>query len=139
MEGIVEPRPLPQPTPWSRGFWDAVQDRRLVIQRCRSCGELIMYPKRCCPACLGEDFEWLPASGRGALYTYTVQRAGPPSGFRGMLPYVVAVVRLDEGVQMMSNIVGGEPAELACDSPVVVDFEQVDETGFLLPVFRLGP
>ena len=95
-----------------------------------------MYPKRFCPSCLGEDLGWREASGRGEIYTVTVQMAGAPSGFEDRLPYVLAVVRLEEGVQMMSNLIGPGAEEARCGDPVTVDFEQAD--GVTLPVFRLA-
>ena len=95
-----------------------------------------MYPKRVCPACLGEDLGWREASGRGEVYTVTVQMAGPPSGFEDRLPYVLAVIRLEEGVQMMSNLVGPGSMEARCGDPVVADFETAGEV--TLPVFRLA-
>lgn len=131
------PRPLPDVTPWSRPFWDAAAERRLLLQKCDSCQEVIMYPKRVCPSCLGSDLGWVEASGKGKIYTYTVQVAGAPSGFEDAVPYVVAVVRLEEGVQLMSNIVGEGATDVACDDPVEVDFEQVEGTDVVLPVFRL--
>lgn len=129
-------RPLPHPTAWSRPYWDAAMHRRLVIQHCRSCQSLIMYPKRICPVCLGEDLDWREASGRGEVYAVTVQVAGPPSGFEDRLPYVLAVVRLEEGVQLMTNLVGPGAEKASCCDPVVVDFEDVG--GVTLPVFRLA-
>ncbi|MGO9772403.1 MAG: Zn-ribbon domain-containing OB-fold protein [Roseiarcus sp.] len=129
-------RPMPHPTAWSRAFWEAASRRQLVIQECRACKKLIMYPKRVCPACLGEDLGWREASGRGEVYTVTVQMAGPPSGFEDRLPYVLAVIRLEEGVQMMSNLVGPGSMEARCGDPVVADFETAGEV--TLPVFRLA-
>jgi uncharacterized OB-fold protein len=129
-------RPLPKPTAWSRPYWEAAAQRRLVIQHCRGCQSLIMYPKRFCPVCLGDDLDWREAGGRGEVYTVTVQMAGPPSGFADRLPYVLAVVRLEEGVQLMTNLVGANAEQARCGDAVVVDFE--DAGGVALPVFRLA-
>lgn len=127
-------RPLPQASAWSAPFWEAAKDHRLVIQSC-SCGEKIMYPRRFCPQCLGEDLTFIPAKGTGEIYTLSTQMAGPPSGFEALLPYVIAVIRLDEGVQMMSNIVGEGATEARIGDRVTVDFAEVE--GATLPVFRL--
>ncbi|MBE2278486.1 MAG: OB-fold domain-containing protein [Rhodobacteraceae bacterium] len=134
----AQTRPLPQPSAWSAPFWQAARDRRLVIQRCTSCDEKIMYPRRFCPVCLGEALEFVPAKGTGEIYTLTTQMAGPPSGFEAMLPYVLAVIRLDEGVQMMSNIVGDGALGARIGDRVTVDFATVEGSDTVLPVFRLA-
>lgn len=130
-------RPLPKPSVWSAPFWQAARDRRLVIQCCKDCDARIMYPRRFCPVCLSDNLGYIPAKGTGRIYTLTTQMAGPPSGFETMLPYVIAVIRLDEGVQMMSNIVGDGATAAAIGDAVRVDFHAVDGTDTVLPVFRL--
>ena len=129
-------RPLPQPTHYSQPFWDAAAKRKLVVQRCGECERAIMYPKLFCPFCLSDKLSWAEATGRGSVYTYTVQHRGGPSGFDDGVPYVLAVIQLDEGVQMMSNIVGEDATEVACGDRVEVDFETVDNSDVVLPVFR---
>ena len=129
------PRPLPQPSAWSKGYWDAAAERRFVVQECRACGKAIMYPKRVCPHCLSDDLGWRASPGKGEIYAVTAQLAGPPTGFAERLPYVVAIVRLDEGVQLMSNIVGDGAIDARIGDRVTVDFEEAD--GMVLPVFRL--
>lgn len=135
---IMTGRPLPKPTAWSQGYWDAAREHRFVIQECRSCDKPIMYPRRYCPHCLGEDLGWRTSEGRGEIYSVTVQTAGPPSGFEGRLPYVIAIIRLDEGVQLMSNIVGDGAENAKCGDRVAVDFEDVEGSDVVLPVFRLA-
>ena len=78
------------------------------------------------------------ACGRGTVYSYTVVEANAPSAFAGDVPYVVAVIRLEEGVQMLSNVVGCELSQLRCDMPVEVTFERLNEE-FTLPKFRPVP
>lgn len=131
-------RPLPRPSAWSAPFWDAVKEHKLTVQACGDCGTKIMYPKRFCPTCLGDNLAFVPAKGTGTIYTLTTQMAGPPSGFEALLPYVIAVIRLDEGVQMMSNIVGPGATEAKIGDRVRVDFEAVGADGTVLPVFRLA-
>ncbi|MEI5681751.1 hypothetical protein G6N74_23465 [Mesorhizobium sp. CGMCC 1.15528] len=128
-------RPLPQPSRWSAGYWEAAAERRFVVQECRSCDRPIMYPKRVCPHCLGDDLGWRASPGKGEIYAVTAQLAGPPTGFADRLPYVVAIIRLDEGVQLMSNIVGDGALEARIGDRVSVGFE--DAGGTVLPVFRL--
>lgn len=131
----TEHRPLPQPTPWSQPYWDAAARRRLLIQRCNACQALIAYPKPFCTSCQSGDLGWVEASGHGSVYTFTVQERGAPTGFHERVPYVLAVVRLEEGVQLMTNIVGDDAADTRCGDPVSVDFEDAGG-GTWLPVFR---
>jgi uncharacterized OB-fold protein len=130
-------QPLPTPSPWSAPFWDAINERTLVIQRCVDCDVFIMYPKRLCPSCLGENMEWVPSEGAGEVYTYTHQVAGPPSGFEDQVPYTIAVVKLDEGVQLMANLIGVKDGDVDCGSRVELTFIESQDGGRLLPAFRL--
>jgi uncharacterized OB-fold protein len=129
-------RPVPQPTPYSQAFWDATAEGRLVIQQCGDCSAYTMYAKLFCPQCMSDDMRWAEATGKGEVYTFTVQERGGPSGFADRMPYVLAVIRLDEGVQIMSNIVGDDAAEVACGDRVTVAFERMSEGDFVLPVFQ---
>lgn len=128
-------KPQPVVNPWARPFWDAAKEGRLAIQRCGDCGKPVFYPRRACPHCFSENLGWMDASGRGTVYSYTVVRNNAPSAFIGDVPYVVAVIRLAEGVQLLSNIVGCDPDEVRCDMPVEVVFERLNDE-FTLPKFR---
>lgn len=130
-------RPVPVPSHWSAPFWAAAREERLTYQVCGDCGTATMYPKRLCPSCLADAMTWRDAAGTGEVYTYTEQVAGPPSGFEDLVPYVVAVVRLDEGVQMMSNIVGPGASSVACGDRVTVAFHTLPDSDTVLPVFTL--
>jgi hypothetical protein len=88
-----------------------------------------------CPHCSSTNLGWQPASGRGTIYSFTVVQSNAPSAFAGDVPYVVAVIRLEEGVQMLSNIVECNNDDLVCDQPVQVVFERLDDE-FNLPKFR---
>lgn len=130
-------RPLPLPSELTRPFWEGAKERRLLVQSCNHCGAKIMYPKRFCPSCLGDDLGWVESTGKGTVYTFTVQERGAPSGFGEQVPYVLAVVRLEEGVQLMSNVIGPGAEDVACGDPVEVDFEEIEDGAAVLPVFRL--
>ena len=130
-----KPKPLPAVAIWARPFWNAARENRLVLQHCNDCGKAIFYPRAFCPHCLSDNLGWQTASGRGTVYSYTVVEANAPSAFIGDIPYVVAVIRLDEGVQMLSNVVGCELSQLRCDMPVEVTFEKLNDE-FTLPKFR---
>lgn len=128
-------KPVPVVQPWARPFWEAARRHELLLQNCNACRRPIHYPRVACPYCGGDDLGWQPASGRGSIYSYTVVESNAPSAFVADMPYVVAVIRLEEGVQMLSNIVDCDPATLQCDQPVEVVFERLDED-FTLPRFR---
>jgi uncharacterized protein len=128
-------RPIPHPSTWSKGYWDAAKERRFVVQECRACGKAIMYPKRVCPHCLSDDLGWRASPGQGEIYAVTTQLAGPPTGFDDRLPFVLAIIRLDEGVQLMSNIVGDRAIAAKIGDRVTVSFEEAGDV--TLPVFEL--
>lgn len=92
-------RPIPAPavSPETRAFWDAAAAGRLLIKRCRSCGEPHWYPRALCPFCFSADTEWVEASGRGTIYSWSVMRRAP-------VPYAIAYVTLEEGVTMLTNL-----------------------------------
>jgi len=88
-----------------------------------------------CPRCLSEDTEWLLASGRGTVYTHTATHQNQAPGFRESLPYVLAYVTLEEGVQMLTNIVDCPPDEVKIGMPVEVTFVDVNDD-LAVPFFR---
>ena len=129
-------RPVPKPTPETAEFWAGARRGELRIQRCRACGNAYFYPRPICPRCNSTDVEWFTASGRGRLYSYVINHRAPPN-FRDYAPYVIAVVELDEGPRMMTNIVGVEPKpeNLPIDLPVEVTFERLNDE-ISVPLFQ---
>jgi uncharacterized OB-fold protein len=97
-------RALPGPDHASRHYWQSAAEGKLVLQRCVDCGVFQFYPRALCASCAGET-EWVEATGRGTLYTFTIIRQNRSEAFAGLSPYAVGIVELDEGVRMMSNIV----------------------------------
>lgn len=85
-------------------YYKALQEGRLTVQLCHSCGAHIMYPRYRCPGCFSSDLGWKEVSGRGHLHTYTVQLVGSPSGYEDDLPYAVGVVVLEEGAQLLGRL-----------------------------------
>lgn len=128
-------KPAPVVNPWARPFWEAARQEKLILQKCRDCDTHVFYPRIACPQCFSEALEWVEASGKGKVYTYTVVENNAPSAFLNDMPYVVAVIRLDEGVQMLSNVVECDPKEVQCEMPVEVTFEKINEE-CTLPKFR---
>jgi len=118
-------KPVPKPTPETQPFWDGTAAGELRIQRCRVCRRHYFYPRPNCPHCGSGDVEWVTASGRATLYSYVINHR-PAPGFEAEAPYVIAVVELEEGVRMMTNIVGVEPTpeNLPLDLELRVVFEK---------------
>ncbi|MFJ4539274.1 Zn-ribbon domain-containing OB-fold protein [Streptomyces tibetensis] len=101
---------LPEPDAFTRTYWDAAAEGRLLIRRCGACGRAHHYPREFCPHCWSEDVTWETASGRATLYTWSVVHRNDLPPFSGRVPYVAAVVELAEGPRMMTEIVGaGDP------------------------------
>ena len=127
-------RPLPRPTPETQHFWEGTRNGQLLIQRCDSCGDPYFPPRPFCPACGGQNVTVEETSGRGTLYSYLINHTGHP-GIAG--PYSIAVVQLDVGVRMMSNIVNCDqtPEALILDMPVEVVYESFSDT-ITLPFFQ---
>ncbi|HEY8450436.1 MAG TPA: Zn-ribbon domain-containing OB-fold protein [Bacillota bacterium] len=128
-------RPLPEPTPETRPYWEAAREGRLLVQRCNACGHRQFYPRRICTRCLSEDLGWIEASGRGTIYTFTVTHRAAGPAFEPLVPYVCAIIELEEGVRMLSNIIDCDPAQLRIGQRVQVDFLQLSPE-IALPVFR---
>ena len=127
-------RPLPRPDAVSAPYWEAAARGELLVQECPKCGNRQFYPRTVCTRC-GADPEWLTCSGKGTVHTYTVIRQNHAKPFRDELPYVVAIVELEEGPRLMSNVVGCDVADVHIGLPVEVTFEQADE-GVGVPFFR---
>jgi hypothetical protein len=125
-------RPRPVPTRLTEPFWEGTRRGVLLIQRCRACGHWRWTPKLACPQCWSEDTEWAEASGRGTIYSYTVvHRPVDPAQFTA--PYVLAVVELDEGPKLLTNIVDCELDALRVDLRVAVRFERIDHEFVVYP------
>jgi uncharacterized OB-fold protein len=128
-------RPLPKATPESKPYWDGLKARRLMLPWCQDCGKAHFYPRIVCPHCGSRRIEWRQASGRGTLYSFVINHR--PPAWRSKDPYVIAVVQLDEGPRLMTNLVGvaPDPASIRCDAPVEIQYEDVSDE-VTLPLFR---
>jgi uncharacterized OB-fold protein len=126
---------LPTPDEHSSVFWDAARQGRLLIERCRACGRTHFYPRPFCPHCWSDDVGWEEASGRATLYTYSVVHRNDLPPFAERVPYITAIVDLEEGVRAMTNVVDCDLDELEVDMPLEVTFEAINED-FTIPVFR---
>ncbi|MEV7190954.1 Zn-ribbon domain-containing OB-fold protein [Streptomyces sp. NPDC093510] len=124
-EPRTEPRfDLPETDAFTRPYWDAAAEGRLLIRRCGACGAAHHYPREFCPRCWSEDVSWERASGRATLYTWSVVHRNDLPPFGSRVPYIAAVVDLAEGPRMMTEIVDCEGGEgvLRIGMPVEVTF-----------------
>jgi len=127
-------KPLPLPDNVSAPYWQAAAEGRLLIQRCPACGNVQWYPRALCTAC-GGDPEWLEAAGRGTVHTFTVIRQYGMKPFRDELPYVIAMVELEEGPLVFGSVTGCDPDAVSIGMPVEVHFRRAaDDVG--IPYWR---
>ncbi len=128
-------KPVPEVSDATRKYWDGCKARELLLPKCRACGELFFFPNKFCPKCLSESIEWIKASGKGKVHTFSIVQRPPSGAFEADVPYVVAIIDLDEGPRMMTNIVGTAPENVRVGMPVEVVFEDITED-VTLPKFR---
>jgi uncharacterized OB-fold protein len=128
-------KPLPIPNPITEPFWKAAKNHELLIQHCTNCNEYIFPPREICPRCMSFNLEWVRASGKGSIFSYTVVRVPPNPGFNAEVPYIVAIIELDEGPHLMSNLINGKIEDISLNMPVTVVFDDVTPE-FSLVKFR---
>jgi hypothetical protein len=130
-------KPLPVVDPESAPYWAALKERRLILKRCRDCGRHHFYPRALCPHCHSDALEWSHARGTGSIYSYTVARRPAGPAFKADVPYVVAVVELDEGARMMTHIVTDDVDSVRIGQRVAVAFDAVTDE-ITLPRFKVA-
>lgn len=130
-------KPVPTPTLETRPYWEGCARHELLIQRCDACGNHQFFPRLYCSSCFSDRVGWTRASGRATILSFTVVRRPVSPAFADEVPYVVALVTLEEGPTMMTNIVGCEPEALRVGMPVEVTFENRGDVS--IPQFRLSP
>lgn len=133
----AKPREAPPPDLEQAPYWAAALEGRLLIQRCVPNGHTQLYPRAFCTQCRG-PVEWEDASGFGTVYSFTVLRQHHSRSLRHLLPLVVALVDLDEGPRIMTNLVNVEPEAVQVGLRVEVYFERVSDTA-ALPLFTPAP
>jgi uncharacterized protein len=128
-------KPIPIPTPSTQPYWDGLDRGELVIQHCSSCCKYNFYPRVSCPTCGTRQLVWVAASGRARLHTFVINHR-PAPGFNDESPYVIAVVELEEGPRLMTNLRGiaPDPDHLQIDMELEVCFEE--RGGRTLAMFR---
>jgi uncharacterized OB-fold protein len=125
----VRKMPAPLPNPENQPYWDAARDGKLLVKRCKDCGEFHFYPRAICPFCFSDQTEWVESKGTGSIYSYSVMRRGVP------VPFAIAYVTLDEGITMLTNMSDGTDLDgLSIGQKVKVAFKAAED-GSAVPVF----
>lgn len=119
----------------SRTYWEGCKNGKLLLQRCLDCGVYQTFPRHLCYRCHSQKLSWVESSGRGTVYSFSVVYRPPMEEFAPDVPYVVAIVELQEGVRMMTNIVGCPPEDATVGMGVQVVFDRVTPE-VALPKFK---
>lgn len=127
--------PLPRPTEEAQPFFDALKERRLVVQCCSNCGALQLPPRAMCGSCQSMTFQWEEMSGKGCVYSYVVTHQAVHPALAGHTPLATVEVELAEGPHITSNLVDVPPEAVTIGMAVEVVFEEV-AAGVVLPLFR---
>jgi uncharacterized OB-fold protein len=128
-------KPKPRPAPESLPYWQAASEHRLALPQCHSCDKFWFPPSRSCPHCLSDQFSFENVSGRGKIFSFvTFHRIYRPA-FAESVPYVVALVELEEGPRLLTNILGISHEDVRCDMDVEVVFDDLD-ANTSVPKFR---
>lgn len=129
-------KPIPVMQPWTKEFWKATKQGKLLVQHCNDCQINIFFPKKVCPECWSENLCWIESSGKAKVYTFTTMLDMVEPKFMGDLPYVIAMVDLlEEGIRMTTRIVNCKPENVAIGMHVEVVFQDVSED-CALPMFQ---
>lgn len=130
-------RPLPQPDPVTQPFWDSLKAHAMQLQRSRTTGQWVYYPRLVMPGNPEDELEWAPVTGRGTVYAIAIPHVHPNPAFRALAPYVVALVELEEGTRVLSNLVDVQPTPEAVTIGMPVELVYDDVTDEItLPRFR---
>lgn len=118
-------KPIPKPAPESQPYWEAAKSHTLSLPHCDACEQFWFPPSQTCPHCLSSKFSWQAVSGRGKVFSFvTFHRVYHPA-FEGEVPYVVALIELEEGPRLLSNVIGIPVDQVRCDMSVKVVFDDV--------------
>ncbi|TAJ21442.1 MAG: hypothetical protein EPO65_01485 [Dehalococcoidia bacterium] len=135
MPEFKKPGPRPANEALTRPFWEAAQQHRFVVPQCVACDDFFWPPRAACPSCLREAWKWAEVSGRARLYSFTIVRQPANPAFLEGVPYVYALVDLEEGIRMVSNVVDCLLDDLQNEMSLVAMFEEMGD-GWTLVKFR---
>ena len=124
-------RPVPRPTAETRNFWDGCANGVVRYQRCMRCGTVQLIPRSLCAHCQDAGLAWHDSAGFGRVLSHTTVYRAPTPAFRDEAPYVIALIDMEEGFRLMTNVAGGATAQIAIGARVRIGFRQVD--GVALP------
>ncbi|MEH7112485.1 Zn-ribbon domain-containing OB-fold protein [Neobacillus niacini] len=124
MSEKIYKKPLPKITRQSKPFWDAAKRHELMVQQCAECGWYHLPAAELCPKCSGE-LEWVHASGKGKVHTFTIFHVPYHPAFKDELPYNVSIIELEEGPLLLSNVINCKNEDINTGMPVQVTFEDV--------------
>ena len=131
----VYSKPLPIPSPEREPFWDGLRHDRFLLQHCNRCATINWFPRAFCYVCGHDSFDWRDASGKGILETYSIVYRPMNEAWKTEVPYVLAWVKLEEGIKMVTRLIMTDGHEPRIDAPVVVRFVDAGG-GFKLPFFE---
>src|SRR4029079_4616537 len=122
-------------SPEADPFWMGCREERLMLPWCLACRRCHFYPRTLCPHCGSAEIEWKQASSKGRVYTFAVVRQPIERAFAELVPYVIAIIELEEGVRMLSHVTSIDPDNVRCGMEVAVEFRPHSEK-IMLPIFR---
>ena len=131
-------RPMPHPlAPEAKPYWEGLKQNKLMLPKCNDCGKAHFYPRVICPHCHSRKISWVEASGKGKLYAFEILHRSFNPAVKTPLPYVLAMIELEEGPRMLSNLINikPDPALIRCDMPVNVVYVKQNDN-FTLPFFQ---
>ena len=134
MEEFKLPKPLPAPSEDSKPFWDSCQKQELKVQKCDDCGFHRLPPSVLCPQCMSMNYQWVKVSGKGKVFSFQISHQVLYPAFD--TPINVAIVELEEGPRMHTNILECKNEDIYVDMPVELLFEKVEDQDWYMPKFR---
>ena len=128
---------VPSPSRDTQPHWDGLNEHKYLLQKCSDCGKIRHYPRPVCDGCYSMNVEWVEASGRGTIYSWTITHHPFHPGWKGDLPYILVTAELDEEVRMNAQLRGADASALKIGAKVRIDYELAKD-GLTLPVLRLA-
>ena len=131
-------KPLPVPQPESEYYWEKTRQHELWLRKCEDCRQVYFYPRDICPDCFSRNTTWIQSSGKGILHTYAIVHRAAYPAFQDDVPYIIAMVELEGGVRIPTNLVDIEPDPklIKVGMAVEVTYDDVNDK-ITLPKFRL--
>lgn|SRR5690606_32353077 len=127
--------PLPIENADSQPYWEGARQNKLLIRKCKECSTFHFMPRHLCPECWSDQLEWVESAGTGSIHSFSIIRRASLAAYSEKTPYVTALIDLDEGPRMVTNIVGDDALSAAIGDRVSVVFEDRGD-GARLPQFR---